>query len=219
MADERHRHRDAPAGGGDLPAVQLRLPRLRAALAEAPRAACAASGWALPTISALQERCCTTPAAFAQLLQFLTIPVSEMFRDPAYFLALRRQVVPLLRTYPSLKIWVAGCSTGEEVVFAGHPAARGRPARAHASSTRPTSTRRRWRRRAQGIFPLERDAALHRQLPEGRRPARFSRLLHGGLRRRAVRPRAARERHLRRPQPGHRQRVRRDAAGLAAATC
>jgi chemotaxis protein methyltransferase CheR len=37
-----------------------------------------------------------------------------MFRDPAYFLALRQHVVPLLRTYPSLKIWVAGCSTGEE---------------------------------------------------------------------------------------------------------
>jgi chemotaxis protein methyltransferase CheR len=37
-----------------------------------------------------------------------------MFRDPAYFLALRRHVVPVLRTYPSLKVWVAGCSTGEE---------------------------------------------------------------------------------------------------------
>ena len=38
-----------------------------------------------------------------------------MFRDPAYFRALREHVVPLLRTYPSLKVWVAGCSTGEEV--------------------------------------------------------------------------------------------------------
>ena len=38
-----------------------------------------------------------------------------MFRDPSYFRALREQVVPLLRTYPSLKVWVAGCSTGEEV--------------------------------------------------------------------------------------------------------
>ncbi|MBM7062563.1 protein-glutamate O-methyltransferase CheR [Pseudomonas sp. UL073] len=67
------------------------------------------------TISALQERILHDQAAFMQLLQFLTIPVSEMFRDPGYFLALRQQVVPLLRTYPSLKIWVAGCSTGEEV--------------------------------------------------------------------------------------------------------
>ena len=38
-----------------------------------------------------------------------------MFRDPPFFRALREQVVPLLRTYPSLKVWVAGCSTGEEV--------------------------------------------------------------------------------------------------------
>jgi len=68
-----------------------------------------------PTISALQERVLHEPTMFMQLLQYLTIPVSEMFRDPEFFLALRRQAVPLLRTYASLKIWVAGCSTGEEV--------------------------------------------------------------------------------------------------------
>ncbi|MNP26087.1 Chemotaxis protein methyltransferase [compost metagenome] len=49
------------------------------------------------------------------LLQYLTIPVSEMFRDPEHFLAIRRDVVPLLKTYPSIKVWIAGCSTGEEV--------------------------------------------------------------------------------------------------------
>lgn len=67
------------------------------------------------TISALQERILHDREAFAQLLQYMTIPVSEMFRDPAYFLALRQHVVPVLRTYPSVRIWVAGCSTGEEV--------------------------------------------------------------------------------------------------------
>ena len=67
------------------------------------------------TISALQERVLHDPAAFMQLLQLLTIPVSEMFRDPEHFLAIRQEVVPILRTYPSLKIWIAGCSTGEEV--------------------------------------------------------------------------------------------------------
>jgi chemotaxis protein methyltransferase CheR len=67
------------------------------------------------TVSALQARVMHEPAAFAQLLQFLTIPVTEMFRDPEYYLALRRHVIPFLKTYPSLKIWVAGCSTGEEV--------------------------------------------------------------------------------------------------------
>jgi chemotaxis protein methyltransferase CheR len=67
------------------------------------------------SISALQERVLHDPDAFTQLLQYLTIPTSEMFRDPAYFLALREQVLPHLATYPSLKIWIAGCSTGEEV--------------------------------------------------------------------------------------------------------
>jgi chemotaxis protein methyltransferase CheR len=66
------------------------------------------------SVSALQERVLHEPDAFAELLQYLTVPVSEMFRDPLYFLALRRHVVPVLRTYPSPKVWVAGCSTGEE---------------------------------------------------------------------------------------------------------
>lgn len=68
-----------------------------------------------PTIPELQAKVLHDPAVFTQLLQYLTIPVSEMFRDPAFFLALRRQVIPRLQTYPSLKIWIAGCSTGEEV--------------------------------------------------------------------------------------------------------
>jgi len=67
------------------------------------------------TVSELQSRVLHEPNGFAQLLQYLTIPVTEMFRDPDYFAAVREHVVPLLRTYPSLKIWVAGCSTGEEV--------------------------------------------------------------------------------------------------------
>jgi chemotaxis protein methyltransferase CheR len=67
------------------------------------------------TLSQLQDRVLHDPTAFPALLNFLTVPVSDLFRDPLYFLALRRQVVPLLRTYPSLKVWVAGCSTGEEV--------------------------------------------------------------------------------------------------------
>ncbi|MEO8937401.1 MAG: protein-glutamate O-methyltransferase CheR [Burkholderiaceae bacterium] len=66
------------------------------------------------TLSQLQDRVLHDPAFFPPLLDYLTVQVSEMFRDPAYFLALREKVVPLLRTYPSLKIWIAGCSTGEE---------------------------------------------------------------------------------------------------------
>jgi chemotaxis protein methyltransferase CheR len=67
------------------------------------------------TVSELQAKVMHQPEAFARLLQYLTIPVTEMFRDPEYHAALRSQVVPHLRTYPSLKLWVAGCSTGEEV--------------------------------------------------------------------------------------------------------
>ncbi len=69
----------------------------------------------LPSVSALQEKILRDPQVFARLLQYLTVPVSEMFRDPAYFMAIRQHVAPVLRTYPSVKIWVAGCSTGEEV--------------------------------------------------------------------------------------------------------
>jgi chemotaxis protein methyltransferase CheR len=67
------------------------------------------------TLSALQERILRDPEAFAVLFSFMTIGVTEMFRDPPFFRALRERVVPLLATYPSLKVWVAGCSTGEEV--------------------------------------------------------------------------------------------------------
>ena len=66
------------------------------------------------TLSELQGRVLHEPATFRALLDFLTVPVTEMFRDPTYFKALRETVVPLLRTYPSLKVWIAGCSTGEE---------------------------------------------------------------------------------------------------------
>lgn len=66
------------------------------------------------TLSQLQDKILHDPAVFRPLLDFLTVQVSEMFRDPGYFRALREQVIPLLRTYPSLKVWVAGCSSGEE---------------------------------------------------------------------------------------------------------
>lgn len=67
------------------------------------------------TLSALQKKILNDSECFTDLIQSLTISVSEMFRDPSYFLALREKVFPILKTYPSLKIWVAGCSTGEEV--------------------------------------------------------------------------------------------------------
>jgi len=62
----------------------------------------------------LQDRVLHEPDVFAQMLPYFTVQVSEMFRDPPYFKALRDEVVPVLRTWPSIKVWVAGCSTGEE---------------------------------------------------------------------------------------------------------
>jgi chemotaxis protein methyltransferase CheR len=77
------------------------------------RVACTQLG--CPSLTELHERVVSEPALFTRLLQYLTVQVSDLFRDPSYFLTLRAQVVPILRTYPSLKIWIAGCSSGEEV--------------------------------------------------------------------------------------------------------
>jgi chemotaxis protein methyltransferase CheR len=67
------------------------------------------------TFSQLQDRVLHEPGLIPELLSFLTVQVSELFRDPHYFRAIRELVVPHLRTYPSLKVWVAGCSAGEEL--------------------------------------------------------------------------------------------------------
>jgi len=67
------------------------------------------------SVSAMQDRVLHDPAILPRLLGYLTVQVSEMFRDPSYFRALREKVLPHLRTYPSLKVWIAGCSAGEEL--------------------------------------------------------------------------------------------------------
>src|SRR6266850_1821327 len=69
----------------------------------------------LETISALQDKLLHDPACMERLLLDLSINVTAMFRDPAFYVAFREKVVPALRTYPFTRIWVAGCSTGEEV--------------------------------------------------------------------------------------------------------
>jgi chemotaxis protein methyltransferase CheR len=69
----------------------------------------------LATVSGLQERLLHDPACMDRFLLGLTVNVSSMFRDPGFFLALRQEVIPLLRTYPLIRVWDVGCSTGEEV--------------------------------------------------------------------------------------------------------
>jgi chemotaxis protein methyltransferase CheR len=72
-------------------------------------------GEGLASVSALQERVLHEPAMMEKLLLDLSINVTSMFRDPSFYVAFREHVVPLLRTYPFIRIWHAGCSTGEEV--------------------------------------------------------------------------------------------------------
>jgi chemotaxis protein methyltransferase CheR len=67
------------------------------------------------TLSAMQESLLHDPAMLPRLVGYLTVQVSDMFRDPVFFRAIREKVVPHLRTYPSLKVWIAGCSGGEEL--------------------------------------------------------------------------------------------------------
>lgn len=70
------------------------------------------SGFA--TFSEAQGRLLRDPVLFDSLLQGITVNVTEMFRDPAFFKTIREQVIPFLKTYPFVKIWHAGCATGEE---------------------------------------------------------------------------------------------------------
>ncbi len=85
----------------------------RASIRRRLRQACQQMGFS--SISLMQDALLHDEAVLTRLLDFLTVQVSEMFRDPGYFKAIRDKVVPHLQTYPSLKIWIAGCSGGEEL--------------------------------------------------------------------------------------------------------
>lgn len=67
-------------------------------------------------ISELQVKVLHEKNFFPKLLSYLTVNTTEMFRDPDYFKNFKEKVVPFLKTFPSIKIWIAGCSTGEEVI-------------------------------------------------------------------------------------------------------
>lgn len=69
----------------------------------------------LKTVSALQDKILRDRGCMERLLLDVSINVTSMFRDPTFYAAFRTKVVPLLRTYPFIRIWHAGCSTGEEV--------------------------------------------------------------------------------------------------------
>src|SRR3954454_13995043 len=69
----------------------------------------------LPTITALLEQVLHKQGFLERLLNDLSIQMTEMYRDPSFFAAFRSEVVPLLRNLPEIRIWHAGCATGEEV--------------------------------------------------------------------------------------------------------
>lgn len=73
------------------------------------------SKYNLPSISEIQHQILYDVESFERLLFDLTINVTEMFRDPVFFVTLRQQVIPMLKQSPFIKIWHAGCATGEEV--------------------------------------------------------------------------------------------------------
>ncbi|WP_246514737.1 CheR family methyltransferase [Desulfonema limicola] len=69
----------------------------------------------LDSISALQSRVLYDASFFENILHDFSINVTDIFRDPSFYLTLRKEVVPVLKTYPFIKIWHAGCSSGQEV--------------------------------------------------------------------------------------------------------
>jgi chemotaxis protein methyltransferase CheR len=69
----------------------------------------------IETVSSYQDRVLHDPACMERLLLGLSVHVTSMFRDPEFYLTFRHKIVPVLKTYPTVRIWHAGCSTGEEV--------------------------------------------------------------------------------------------------------
>jgi len=112
-------------------------------------------GEGLETLSGLQERVLHEPACMDRLLRDLSINVTEMFRDPGFHRALRERVFPLLRTYPFVRVWNAGCSTGEEIyslAIALHEEDLLERTRIYATDIDASALQR----AREGAFPLER---------------------------------------------------------------
>lgn len=148
----------------------------------------------LETISALQAKVLHDPAALTRLRDTLSINVTEMFRDPPFYQALRDQVLPVLRTHPFLRVWHAGCATGEEVYsLAILLSEAGLLERTRLYATDISAPALAVARR--GIYPLEKlsEYARNYRLSGGERPfasyftAQYDHgLMHSGLRRNII---------------------------------
>ena len=127
----------------------------------------------LETISGLQERILHDPEVMDRLLVDFSINVTSMFRDPTFFLALREKVVPILRTYPFMRIWNAGCSTGEETYSLAillHEEGLADRARIYATDINEGVLRQ----AKDGTFPVERMKDYTRDYIRGGGQAAFS---------------------------------------------
>ena len=108
----------------------------------------------LATVSALQDRVLHDPECLERLLVDLSVSVTAMFRDPSFYRALRDKVVPIMRTYPFIRVWNAGCSTGEETYSLAillREEGLGERARIYATDINTDVIGR----ARQGIFPLD----------------------------------------------------------------
>ena len=106
------------------------------------------------TISGLLERVLHDPDVMERLLLDLSINVTSMFRDPTFYAAFREKIVPFLRTYPFTRVWIAGCSTGEEVYSLAillHEEGIHDRARIYATDINEAVLER----AREGVFPLE----------------------------------------------------------------
>jgi chemotaxis protein methyltransferase CheR len=102
----------------------------------------------------LKHRLVNEPAVFEYLLQRVTVNVTEMFRDPTFYAVIKKDILPVLASYPIIKIWHAGCSSGEEVYsmcILLHEAGLLKRTRIYATDINPSNIEK----AKSGIMPLE----------------------------------------------------------------
>lgn len=113
-----------------------------------------ASGFGASSVSDLTARMLHAPERLGDIIAGLSVPVSEFFRDPHVFLALKEKVFPLLASYPEINVWQAGCAHGEEVyslaILLSEAGLYGRT-RIFATDISKAALER----AAEGIFPLQ----------------------------------------------------------------
>ncbi|HSJ63935.1 MAG TPA: protein-glutamate O-methyltransferase CheR [Gemmatimonadaceae bacterium] len=109
----------------------------------------------LPSVSALQDRVLHDRPTMERLLHDLSVNVTAMFRDPEFYVAFREHIVPHLRTYPFVRVWHAGCASGEEAYSMAillHEEGLLDRTRIYATDMNEIALQR----AKEGIFPLER---------------------------------------------------------------